>query len=49
MKLTWEDHLNLLKEYVLCEGHANVPLEHEEQGVRLGAWLSPVRVSGKMS
>lgn len=40
VKLTWEDHLNLLKAYVLREGHANVPLEHEEQGVRLGVWLS---------
>ena len=40
VRLTWEDHLNLLKAYVLREGDANVPLEHEEQGVRLGAWLS---------
>jgi len=30
----------LLKEYVAREGDALVPLEHEERGVRLGAWLS---------
>ena len=39
-KITWEDHLQLLKEYVAREGNALVPLEHEERGVRLGTWLS---------
>ena len=39
-KISWDDHLKLLKEYVAREGHALVPLEHEERGVRLGAWLS---------
>lgn len=39
-KLTWEDHLEVLRRYVQREGHADVPLEHEEEGVRLGVWLS---------
>ena len=39
-KMTWDDYLEVLKRYVQREGHANVPLEHEEQGVRLGVWLS---------
>lgn len=39
-KLSWEEHLKLLKRYVVREGNADVPLEHIEDGVRLGAWLS---------
>ena len=40
VKLSWEDYLKVLKKYVRREGHANVPLEYEERGVRLGVWLS---------
>ena len=39
-KISWEEHLRLLKQYVAREGDARVPLEHEESGVRLGVWLS---------
>lgn len=39
-KISWDDHLRLLEEYVARVGNALVPLEHEERGVRLGVWLS---------
>jgi len=39
-QLSWEEHLKLLKQYVLREGNALIPLEHVEDGVRLGVWLS---------
>lgn len=39
-KITWEENLKLLEAYVAREGNAMVPLEHEEEGVRLGVWLS---------
>ena len=39
-KISWEENLKVLKRYVAREGHALVPLEHEEDGVRLGMWLS---------
>ena len=39
-KISWDDHLKILHEYVAREGNAMVPLEHEERGVRLGVWLS---------
>ena len=39
-KISWEEHLDVLRVYVAREGHALVPLAHEERGVRLGAWLS---------
>ena len=32
--------MKLLKQYVLREGNALIPLEHVEDGVRLGVWLS---------
>ena len=38
--ITWEEHLELLEQYVARNGDAMVPLEHLEGGVRLGAWLS---------
>ena len=39
-KISWDEHLQYLREYVAREGNALVPLEHEERGVRLGVWLS---------
>ena len=34
-KISWEEHLDVLRVYVAREGHALVPLAHEERGVRL--------------
>ena len=39
-KPSWVEMAALLRQYAQREGHARVPLGHEESGVRLGAWLS---------
>jgi hypothetical protein len=39
----WEDGLQLLRAFVAREGHANVPWEHIEDGVRLGTWVGAKR------
>ena len=40
----WEKNLALLRAFVAREGHANVPQRHEEDGERLGVWLSRQRL-----
>ena len=39
----WEKNYALLRAFVEREGHANVPRSHEEDGERLGQWLSNQR------
>jgi len=39
-KPSWVEMAALLRQYAQREGHARVPLGHEESGVRLGVWLS---------
>ena len=39
----WEKNYALLRAFVEREGHANVPRRHEEDGERLGRWLSRQR------
>jgi len=40
---SWERNFALLECYNEREGHCNVPLGHEENGVRLGMWLTKQR------
>jgi len=40
----WEKNYALLRAFVEREGHANVPQKHEEDGERLGGWLSNQRL-----
>ena len=40
----WEQNYALLRAFVEREGHANVPQKHEEDGERLGGWLSNQRL-----
>ena len=40
----WEQNYALLRAFVEREGHANVPKSHEEDGERLGQWLSNQRL-----
>ena len=39
----WERNFTLLKKYKKREGHSNVPKTHEEDGVKLGKWISRQR------
>merc|ERR1712194_580010 len=39
----WENHFTLLVKYKDREGHCNVPRSHEEDGIKLGAWLDKQR------
>ena len=39
----WERKYALLRTFVEREGHANVPATHEEDGEKLGQWLSTQR------
>ena len=39
----WEANFALLEVFVAREGHARVPIDHVENGVRLGQWLSNQR------
>jgi hypothetical protein len=43
----WMHHFGLLSAYRARERHADVPRQHEEAGVMLGAWLSTQRVDFK--
>ena len=43
----WERNFALLKQFKEREGHCNVPISHEEDGVKLGIWLSTQRTSMK--
>jgi len=40
----WGQIFGLLSAYHAREGHAGVPKQHEEQGVKLGAWLATQRM-----
>jgi len=35
----WEKNFALVKQYAEREGHGNVPMDHVEDGTRLGRWL----------
>lgn len=39
----WEEHFGLLKKFLKREGHLRVPTFHEEQGLKLGLWVSRQR------
>jgi len=39
----WERNFALLKQFIEREGHCNVPRSHEEDGVKLGEWISRQR------
>jgi len=39
----WHQRCGLLARYKEREGHANVPVSHEEDGIKLGSWLSNQR------
>ena len=41
----FEDNFALLEIFVAREGHARVPMEHMEDGVKLGSWVSHLRMS----
>jgi len=41
---SWDHCYGLLEAYVAREGHALVPQAHQEEGVRLGAWVLTQRV-----
>ena len=43
----WEHNFGLLSAYRAREGHADVPFQHEEEGVMLGTWLSAQRLDFK--
>ena len=40
----WEKNFALLEQYKEKEGHINVPQRHEEDGVKLGEWISRQRL-----
>src|SRR5215471_5962016 len=40
----WEEGYSYLKLYKDREGHCRVPLDHEEDGFRLGGWVRTQRV-----
>ena len=39
----WERTFALLEQFQEREGHSNAPFDHEEDGVKLGTWLSHLR------
>ena len=39
----WERNFGLLEQFKEREGHCNVPYSHEEDGIKLGIWLSNQR------
>lgn len=43
----WDSALMLLKAFSKREGHARVPLDHVEQGFRLGGWVGNQRTKRK--
>ena len=40
----WERNFSTLVQYKEREGHCNVPFSHEEDGIKLGAWLYKQRL-----
>mmetsp|Transcript_30835 Transcript_30835/g.31347 ORF Transcript_30835/g.31347 Transcript_30835/m.31347 type:complete len:166 (+) Transcript_30835:348-845(+) len=43
----WENYYNLLVKYNKRKDHCNVPDKHEEDGEKLGKWLSNQRTANK--
>ena len=37
----------MLEQFKEREGHSNVPIHHEEDGAKLGAWLANLRQAKK--
>ena len=40
----WEHYFALLEHFNMREGHCNIPHSYEEEGVKLGAWISRQRL-----
>ena len=47
METQWEHNFGLLSAYHAREGHANLPLDYQEEGVMLGVWLNTQRIEAK--
>ena len=55
LKMTWEDYYNLAESYYKHHGHLNIPqrfettngYEYDEEGVKLGKWISHQRQAYK--
>jgi hypothetical protein len=45
----WGRNFGVLTQYKECEGHADVPQQHEDEGTVLGTWLSKQRKDFKKS
>ena len=43
----WERNFGLLEQFQEREGHCDVPVHHEEEGIRLGEWLQRQRAKMK--
>ena len=47
LEYQWERNFALLGQFIEREGHCNVPQSHEEDGIKLGKWLSKQRQARK--